>query len=36
MITFVLERASMGIRGGTVFEVTSKSMIDVGEKKGVH
>ncbi len=36
MITFVLRRAVMIIRGGTALEVICKTMVDVGEKKGVH
>ncbi len=36
MITFVLERAGMIIRGGTALEVICKTMVDVGEEKGVY
>ncbi len=36
MITFVVRMVSVAIHKGTAFEVICKTMIDVGEKKGVH
>jgi hypothetical protein len=36
MITFVLRMVGTVVHRGTALEVICKTMVDVGEKKGVH